>query len=384
MRSDARPLIVHVVHSLEGGGTERTLVSYLQAADVVKRRHAVAPLRQAGRLAELLPQHVACRPLGAIGRSRLNGVRLARCTRRWDASVLHARNSGCWFDALVASRLTPGAKLVLGHHGLENADPIDRRTRRTARWALRSGARFVTVSESGKRQLSNEAGIPLERIHVLRSGVQFERFSTRDAQDRARLRGELGWNEDAFVVGIIASLTPVKRHESLIESIAALQAGYPHVRLLIVGDGPYREELRQLTESLGLSARVCFAGHREDVARWYAIMDAYVCCSESEGLSNALLEAMASGLPSVTTNVGDHALILRDGVDGFVLPSGSAEALGGILADLATSTELRRRFGEAARLRASAFRLEDSVRAYECYYDNLIRSRLSPEPALAT
>ena len=185
--SDRRPPgIVHVVHSLEGGGTERGLVSLLCGLDSSYGRHVVVTLRGAGPLAARLPDHVSCRPIGATGRSRTICLKLARIAREWKASVIHARNTGCWYDATVAGWLTPGARLVLGFHGLETGPTFSGRQRRLARLGLYAGARFVSVSEAGKRQLTAEAAIPPERVDVLINGIDLCRSSRMDSTEGFR------------------------------------------------------------------------------------------------------------------------------------------------------------------------------------------------------
>jgi len=171
MDIDNHPVIVHVVHSLQGGGTEHMLVALLRASDPARFRHVVVTLREAGSLSTRLPDHVACRAIAARGRSWSSGLALARTTRDCRAAVIHARNTGCWFDATVAGLLTPRCRLVLGFHGLKTDRALGRRQRRCARCAALLGARFVSVSEAGRRQLCDQAGIRADRIEVLRNGV---------------------------------------------------------------------------------------------------------------------------------------------------------------------------------------------------------------------
>ena len=372
MNFDKRPVIIHVVHSLTGGGTERTLVALLRAFDPSRFRHVVVTLRGAGSLSVGLPDHVACRSMGARGRSLVTGVALGSWTRRWRTAVIHARNTGCWHDATIARLLTPRAKLVLGFHGLETAQPFNRRQRGCARRALRIGARFTSVSESGRRQLRMEAHIPAERITLLRNGVDRHRFQKLDDAARRRMRAGLHLPETAFVVGTVGSLTPVKQHALLIRGLAYIASSLPNVHLLLVGDGPLRVSLSEQARVQGVLDRVCFTGQREDVPSLLACMDAYVCCSASEGMNNSLLEAMAAGLPIVATDVGDNAALVRQGIEGLVVDSSRPEAIGEALRILTSDPAVCRRFAVAALARASDYDFDDTVRAYETYYQQLI------------
>ena len=138
MLSEEPPLIVHVVHSLKHGGMERTLIALLCAFDRTRFRHVVVTLRDAGPLSEHLPEHVACRALHASGRCWSTWLPLARFIRARRAAIVHARNTGCWFDAIVAGLLSHDARLVLGFHGLLTEESFTRRQRR------RGGGRSVS------------------------------------------------------------------------------------------------------------------------------------------------------------------------------------------------------------------------------------------------
>ncbi len=351
------------------------MVALLEAADPSRLRHVVVTLREAGSLSAKLPDHVACRPLAVRGRCRTAGLGLASVTRFWRAAVIHARNTGCWSDATVARLLTPGARLVLGFHGLETAGALSAGQRRAAQRGLRVGARFASVSAAGGRQLREEAGIPSRRIDLLDNGVKLEPFLTLDKGVGGRTRACLGLPDTAFVVGIVGSLTPVKQHAMLIEAIARVSQTIRDVRLLIVGDGPLRAVLNRQVREAGLCDRVCFLGFREDIPAVMTAMNVYVCSSASEGMNNALLEAMAAGLPCVATNVGDNPRVLRDGVEGCVVGPRCSSAVADALIMLATAPDVRRRLATAAKGRAADFDFQKTVAAYEEYYKKLVAPR---------
>ncbi len=362
------PTIVHVIHSLEGGGTERMLVALLRRFDPLRARHVVITLREAGSLAAHLPDHVACRAIGAKGRSWTAGLKLGRYARQWHASVIHARNTGCWSDATVAGVMTPEARLVLGFHGLQSGTRFAGRQRRVARRGLFAGARFTSVSGAGSRQLQRQVGIPAARIDVLANGVDLERFTKPAREVRRAMRSCLRLGDSSFVVGIVGSLTRVKRHDLLISAAAKAAAAIPTLHLVVVGDGPLRGVLEDRARAEGVAERVHFTGWREDVPDILAGMDAYACCSESEGMNNALLEAMAVGLPSVATDVGDNGIVLRDRLDGILVKPKSVSAIVDALNLLAANPALRREMGRRAAERANEYTIGSAVNAYEQYY----------------
>ena len=372
MNRTDRPVIVHVVHSLEGGGTERALVALLRRFDRSWSRHVVVTLRAAGSLTPRLPDHVACQALAVTGRARSAALRLTRTLRRYGALIIHARNTGCWYDAIVAGVLCPHARLVLGFHGLETPDPCRRRHRWLARCALAAGGRFTSVSEAGRRQLFEQAGVPWDRMSLLRNGVDLRRFGRLEDAVRQRKRAELQFDDAAFVVGIVGSLTPVKEHVTAIRAVAQMAAEAPSVRLLVVGDGPLREPLARHARAVGVGDRILFAGWREDVPTLMGCMDAYVCSSASEGMNNALLEAMAAGLPVVATDAGDNAIMVRDGVEGRIVARGCFGAMAEALNMYAHRPDLRKRVGVAARRRAREYDFDRMAEAYESFYRSLL------------
>lgn len=376
MNCDDRPVIVHVVQSLEGGGTERFLVALLRAFNLGLFRHTVVTLRDAGSLSSQLPDDVACYPLGVSGRSWSAGWMTARAIRSLRPVIIHARNTGCWGDAVVARLLLPKAHLVLGFHGLDNAFSFTRRQRLVMRWGSRLGARFTSVSDAGVTKLRLEGGVRSERIDVLPNGVKVELFKSVNEDERRRMRQSLSFADASLVVGTVGSLTAVKAQSRLIDAVAQLAGTMNNVRLLIVGDGPLRVALIKQAAAAGVADRVCFTGWRDDVPSLLTAMDVYVCSSASEGMSNAVLEAMASGLAVVATDVGDNAIMIRNYQDGLIIEPQSPTAIAQAVRMLTEEPELRRKLGAAARGRALAYGFDRAVQNYERYYGNLVATNM--------
>src|SRR5439155_24152263 len=145
--------------------------------------------------------------------------------------------------------------------------------------------------------------------------------------------------------------------------------------LLLVGDGPLAADLEEQTRRLGIAAKVVFAGARDDVPRILRASDISVLSSQREGFSNVVIESLAAGLPVVATDVGGNAEAIAEGSCGLLVPVGDAAAISERLGRLAEDRGLRARMAAAARRRASAFSLDEAVRATETLYDGLLRAR---------
>jgi len=309
--------------------------------------------------------------MNIVGRSRAGGFRLARAIAPRRPAIIHARNFGCWAESLAAGLMLRRCSVLLGFHGLERDGVFNTKQRRLARWAFRLGARFTSVSYAGRDKLTREAGIPPRRIDVLTNGVDLDRFARDDGSRRDIVRQCFGYSPQDIVLGSVASLTPVKDHQALIRAVRHLRGTNPQVKLLLVGDGPQRAELEQSVRISRLAGSITFTGWRDDVPDLLSAMDIYVCSSRSEGMSNSVLESMASGLAVVATSVGDNEAIIADGREGRLVSPNDVAALARVLQELVYSPEARHAYGCAARLRARHFSFDAARRRYELYYKSL-------------
>ncbi len=247
--------------------------------------------------------------------------------------------------------------------------------------ARRFSARFATVSESGREKIVNELGVPADRIHTLPNGIAPRSSNDHAQTNRRRIRAQLGIAPSDFVIGIVGSLTPVKRHDLLLSAISKLHAGRPHVRVLVIGDGPCRNALEDECRRRHLDTAVIFSGWRDDVGVCLDAIDAYACTSDSEGMSTALLEALAHALPIVATDVGDHASVIRHDVDGLIVPRGDASAIAAAVTRLMTESHLSHRLRDAALRRSMRYRLDQAALRYDRFYQAILRDQQMKVPA---
>jgi len=182
------------------------------------------------------------------------------------------------------------------------------------------------------------------RVVSIPTGIDLGRFHPGD---RAQARRELGLDAEAPLVGIVATLRSWKGHRFLLDALASLER--PALRLAIVGDGPQREALGAQVDRLGIGERVLFAGNRDDVAPWMRAFDVFCLPSyANEGVPQSLMQAMACGLPVITTAVGSIPEIVTDGINGVVVPVQDTQALARALAALLDDPARRAALGARA------------------------------------
>ncbi len=189
---------------------------------------------------------------------------------------------------------------------------------------------------------------------------------------RNGIREELGIAPDAPVVGTVANFKTHKRLDRLLVAAARVRKDVPGVRFVLVGQGPLEGELRRSAAERGLNDTVIFTGFREDAPRVASTFDVFALASEHEGLSIALIEALALGKPSVVPRVGGLTEVIEDGSQGFLVPKGDVSSLADRIVQLLKSPDLRARMGDAGRARAQIFDIRRSVERMETVYGALL------------
>lgn len=292
-------------------------------------------------------------------------LEVRKIIRRERVVLIHAHE----FDAIVhgtaVARLL-GIPIVATVHGKHYY--WEKFRRRLAYRLVSRYATIVAVSEDLKRFIVGEVGISSERIRVIYNGVG--PMPRIDQAELAELKTELGIDPSEQVVGLVGSLYPVKGHKYLLEAVPTILKTYPRTTFIIIGRGELEVALKEETARLGLEPKVRFLGLRQDVPRLLALMDVFVLPSLSEGLSMALLEAMAAGKPAVATNVGGNPELVVQGETGLLVPSEDCTALASEIGALLSNRGLASRFGEAARARVERrFSLNAMVNNYQSLYD---------------
>ena len=221
------------------------------------------------------------------------------------------------------------------------------------RWLDRGVDRYIAVSEAVRQAVARDERVDPAKIEVIHNGSDIEALD-RDLWDATAERARRGIGADEVVIGCIANFNPVKQHLTLLEAFARLRRERPDapLRLLLAGDGPMRPAIEARIAQLGLGNRVILAGRSRQVSREYQMTDLFVLPSETEGFSNAILQAMVYRKPVVACRVGGNPEAVEEGVTGLLAPARDPAALAEALGRLVDDGDLRRRMGEAGRERA--------------------------------
>ncbi|MCC6531324.1 MAG: TIGR03088 family PEP-CTERM/XrtA system glycosyltransferase [Burkholderiales bacterium] len=378
------PLVVHVVHSLGVGGLENGLVNIVNHMSPARYRHALVCMTHSGDFERRIAR--ADVPVIAMRRGSVPLWRtyldLFAVFRRLRPSIVHTRNlSG--LDALLPA-LCAGVRVrIHGEHGrdaddLGGSNPKYRRLRRAFRSLV---THYTAVSKDLERYLIEQIGIAPARIDQIYNGVDIARYRPADIERADDLAG--GGSRRALRFGTVGRLQAVKDQVTLVRAFAQAARGAPdamrEARLVIGGDGPSRAEIEDEIRRSGMADRIDLLGQIDDVAALLRSFDVFVLPSRDEGISNTILEAMASGLPVLATRVGGNPELVREGDTGQLVESGDPCALARWLVRYAQDTALRRAQGRAARIRAEgSFSLQSMVDGYAKLYDELLAARPRP------
>lgn len=338
-----RPLsILHTESSLGWGGQEIRILS--EARGMIGRGHEVRLIGAVG--APIVKQAPAWGVPAyelPIAKKRLVGL---KCMLEWlrqerRAHVVSTHSStDAWLVAVALFALGWPIPMVRTRH-------VSVPVRRDAltRWLYtRATKRIVTTGRALKDELVRVNGFRADRIDSVPTGIDAQRFRPGD---RAAARQALGLPPAAPIVGIVATLRSWKGHRYLIEAVGALPA---EVQLVIVGDGPQRAALEALVDRLGLRGRVRFAGNQADVLPWLQALDVFALPSYAhEGVPQALVQAMMTGLPCVTTHVGSIAELALPDRTALVVPPQDSQALRAAIEKVLGDPALAGALGEAAR-----------------------------------
>ncbi|MDX1655834.1 MAG: TIGR03088 family PEP-CTERM/XrtA system glycosyltransferase [Candidatus Competibacteraceae bacterium] len=376
--------MVHLIYRLDVGGLENGLVNLINALPVDRYRHAIVCMddftdfRRRIHRPDLEVYALHKRP----GQDWGLYLRLWRLLRRLKPAIVHSRNLATLEGQLPAALAGVGIR-IHGEHGWDVWDPggARRRYRLLRRLYRPLIGHYIALSGELEDYLHRHIGVSHDRISRICNGVDSERFYPAPA-GRASLPLEGFAPPDALVIGTVGRMQAVKDQLTLVRAFIRLLERLPaqRLRLVLVGDGPLKSQADALLRQAGVRELAWLAGSRDDVPELLRGLDLFVLPSLAEGISNTILEAMASGLPVVATRVGGNEELVVEGQTGRLVPTGDPQALTEALACYLEQPAQRRAHAQAARRRVeSLYSLAAMTEAYRQLYDRL----LERQPLLA-
>ena len=372
------PLVAHILHRFDTGGLENGVVNLINHMPAQAFRHVVIALTDVTDFRHRLQRSdVECIALHKPpGQGFKVYPQLWRLLRRLRPAIVHTRNLAA-LEMQPAAWAAGVAVRIHGEHGryVEDLDGSSVRHQRIRRLYSPFVHRYVALSQDLAGYLSGRVGVAPGRIEQIYNGVNADRFRPRTADDAL----PEGWPfaGDHFVVGTVGRMQTVK-HQTLlarafVRALVLAPDLRPRLRLALVGDGPLRAACAQVLQEAGLADMAWLPGERRDVPELMRGLDAFVLPSLGEGISNTILEAMASGLPVVATAVGGNPELVTHGVTGHVVPSDDVEALAAALVTLARDPAGAAAMGSAGRADVERrFSLQAMVGAYQHLYETTL------------
>lgn len=377
--SDPRPLVMHVMHAFGIGGLENGVANLVNHLPAHAYRHAIVALTAVtdfrARIRTPDVEFIALdkRP----GHGAWVYPRFYRLLREKRPAIVHTRNLAA-LEMTLPARAAGVPVRIHGEHGRDVGD-LDGSSLRH-QWLRRAYRpfvdRYVALSQDLARYLVDRVGVPESRVTRICNGVDTSLFSPPSRREVPS--GSPFGDERLFVFGSVGRMAAVKDPVLLARAFVELHRlnpGAAHARLLLVGDGPLRTAAMDVLRAAGIESLAWFAGARNDVPAMLRGMDCFVLPSLAEGISNTILEAMATGLPVIATEVGGNCELVVDGVTGSLVPPADAASLAHAMLAVVGNRDGARASGLRGRQRAvEEFSLDVMVGRYLALYDASLRS----------
>jgi len=381
---DQPPLVVHVVHRLQMGGLENGLVNLINHTPAGRFRHAIVCMTDFTEFVDRIStENVTVRALHKQpGKDFGVYLRLFKAFRELRPDIVHTRNIGT-LEAQVIARLCGARGCIHGEHGrdMQDLDGSNRRHRLLRRLMSPFVSRYVALSRDIQQWLVCDNRVPAGKVVQLYNGVDTAHFRPRETTGTNNSLAAASGLQGRFLLGTVGRLSAEKDQLTLVKAFLILLGRDPSYRhrlgLILIGDGELRESIEELLRSRDETVRqlVWMPGARSDVAEVMAQLDLFVLPSQTEGVSNTILEAMASAVPVLATAVGGNPELVMDGETGSLVEPCSPIAMADAIEHYFQNRSLGVERGELGRERVLAqFSIDVMVERYLALYDDVIGS----------
>jgi len=367
--------VLHVISKLPIGGVENLLLMVLRNCNKAKFFPMVCSLSDRGEIGkeiEDLGFEVVC--LNKL-KHRIDWTivkDIYRCIRKNDIQVVFSYQYHANLYGRIAAHLARVPCIIASVH---NVYTIDKKIHRRIINKYLSGwtDKIVAVSKAVKDDVLKYDLVPDEKVEIIYNGVDLSKFLDTNGD---AVKQEFTIAPGVPVIGTVGRLTLQKGQRYLLEAISLLRKKFPDLVLLVVGDGPLKNELKDYAKSLGIQKSAIFTGSRRDVPSLLAAMDLFVLPSLWEGLSISLIESMAAGKPVITTDIPPIREVVNTDKVGILVPPQDSRTLAEAIEILLKNKGMAERLGKAARERVfSTFNIETTIRRYTDIFEDILRNK---------
>lgn len=376
---DSRPLVAHVMYRFDVGGLENGVVNLINHMPHDAYRHVVISLTEVTDFRRRIVRD----DVTFIALEKPSGhalwiyPQLFRLFRKLRPAIVHSRNLGA-LEVVVPAWAAGVPVRIHGEHGRDVGD-LDGSSKKY-QWVRRIYRPFVThyiaLSRDLEHYLISRVGMPQSSVAQIYNGVDAQRFHPAEA--RQPIAGCPFSDPSCWLIGTVGRMQTVKDQTTLVRAfIRALELAPElkgNLRLVLIGDGPLRAQSQVLLEQAGCAGLAWLPGERSDVPEILRGLDCFVLPSLAEGISNTILEAMASGLPVIATETGGNGELIEAGRSGELVPVGGVEAMAERIVGYARDPSRARGAGRIGRAAVERqFSMAAMVRQYRGLYDRLLQ-----------
>ena len=379
--ADPRPLVAHVVFRFDVGGLENGVVNLINHMPSEAYRHAVISLTEITDF----KRRIVRDDVSFIALAKPPGhtlwiyPQLWRLLRRLRPAIVHSRNLAA-LEVSVPAWAAGVPVRIHGEHGRDigDLDGLNRKNQWLRRFYRPFVSHYIALSRDLEDYLTLRVGMPPARVAQIYNGVDVQRF--HPLAQRQAIAGCPFTDPGCWLVGSVGRMQQVKDQTTLAQAFIRVLATFPELRkrlrLVMIGEGPLRAQAQAMLEEAGVAELAWLPGQRDDIAEILRGLDCFVLPSLAEGISNTILEAMASGLPVIATDVGGNAELIEAGRSGELVAVSDPQAMAEQIARYAQDAPQARAAGLAGRARVeNEFSLQAMSRSYQNLYDRLLSAR---------
>ncbi len=361
--------VMHILLSLEFGGAEKVVINLVKKLYGERFDFSICVLDRVGALRNELNSDIK-----VVCMDRKNGIdfglpmRLAKVIKRMAPDIMHMHNPTAFLYGTIAGKMAEARGMIVTQHGSVSAE--NPRMRFVTGWLSRLANKSIPVSADIEKYLRNNYNLKNDKVQTIINGIDDSIYRPNESE-RIEGRKKFGLEEN-LVIGHVARFSAEKDQRNLLKAFSIVTNKIDNAMLVMVGDGPLKDDLGMLTKELNISDKVLFTGFRSDIPALLNIFDIFVLPSIREGTSLTLIEAMAAGLPVVATGVGGNSNVVDDKKTGLLVPARNAGRFADAVISLCQDPRAREDMGQAGRKRMEEnFSLSKMAEKYAKLYTEL-------------